>query len=138
MARMSGLGGMLLIGVDLKKDPATLERAYNDRQGVTAAFNLNILHRINRELGADFRTGGFRHLAFYDDDFGRVEMHLVSLERQTIHLNGRTIPSNGARPSTPSAPTSTTPASSPDFASNPAGSPCDSGWIPTASSAYTS
>lgn len=92
MARLCGRGGRLLIGVDLKKDPSTLERAYNDGQGVTAAFNLNILHRINRELGTDFRTGGFRHLAFYDDDFGRIEMHLVSLERQAIHLNGRTIP----------------------------------------------
>jgi dimethylhistidine N-methyltransferase len=81
-----GPGGGLLIGVDLKKDPAILELAYNDLQGVTAAFNLNILERINRELGADFSLPQFQHRAFYNDAAGRVEMHLISQCDQTVHL----------------------------------------------------
>ncbi len=81
-----GPGGGLLIGVDLKKDRAILEPAYDDAQGITAAFNLNLLARINRELGADFVLDRFRHHAFYDEAHGRVEMHLVSLEAQTVHL----------------------------------------------------
>ena len=91
MANWSGSGGGLLIGVDLKKDAAILNAAYNDRQGVTAAFNLNLLKRINRELDADFQTSGFRHLAVYDDTRGCIEMRLISLLPQTAHVLGHSI-----------------------------------------------
>lgn len=83
--------GLLIIGVDLKKDVDVLLRAYNDSQGVTAAFNLNLLRRVNRELGADFDLCGFRHQAIYDSAKGRIEMHLVSLKTQTAQLARRTI-----------------------------------------------
>src|SRR5256885_14497 len=76
--KMAGAGGILLIGVDLKKDKTTLDAAYSDPQGVTAQFNLNLLHRINRELAADFQVKRFRHQAFYDPTLGRIEMHLES------------------------------------------------------------
>jgi uncharacterized SAM-dependent methyltransferase len=89
LARTVGAGGGLLIGVDLKKDVAILEAAYNDAGGLTAAFNLNLLVRINRELGADFVPEAFAHQAFYDPDHGRVEMHLVSLEDQRVRIDGR-------------------------------------------------
>ena len=75
-----------LIGFDLVKDPATLERAYNDAAGVTAEFNVNMLRVMNRELGADFDPTGFRHRAFYDIEQARIEMHLVSRSAQTVHL----------------------------------------------------
>ena len=90
-AALVGVGGSLLIGVDLKKDPARLDAAYNDAQGVTAAFNLNLLARMNRELDADFDVSAFGHQAFYDAERGRVEMHLVSLKDKTVGLNGSTI-----------------------------------------------
>ncbi|MFQ5429431.1 MAG: L-histidine N(alpha)-methyltransferase [Phycisphaerae bacterium] len=83
-------GGGLLIGVDLKKDPDLLRRAYNDSQGLTAAFNLNLLEHINRELRADFPVDRFEHRAIYNPRFGRVEMHLVSRVAQTVALNGET------------------------------------------------
>ena len=86
-----GPGGALLIGIDLRKDPAVLHRAYNDRDGVTAEFNLNILARINRELGADFRLDGFEHYAFFNPSASRVEMHLVSLREQEVHVGGMTV-----------------------------------------------
>ncbi len=79
-------GGGLLVGIDLKKDPALLERAYNDECGVTAAFNLNLLERMNRELGADFALEQFAHRAFYNQAMGRIEMHLESLADQSVHL----------------------------------------------------
>jgi len=79
-------GGGLLIGVDLKKDRAILQAAYNDGEGTTAQFNLNLLVRINRELGADFKLDGFRHDAFYNEQAGRIEMHLVSRTAQTVRL----------------------------------------------------
>ena len=88
IAEVCGRGGGLLIGVDLKKDRATLERAYDDARGVTAAFNLNLLERINRELGADFELARFRHEAVYDEEAGRVEMRVVSLEEQVVSLGG--------------------------------------------------
>ena len=84
-----GDAGKLLIGVDLKKDAARLERAYDDPEGVTAAFNMNILARANRELGADFDLSGFRHMARYDAEKGRVEMHLESLRAQSVDILGR-------------------------------------------------
>jgi L-histidine N-alpha-methyltransferase len=81
-----GRGGALLVGVDLKKDAGLLHAAYNDARGVTAAFNLNLLTRINRELGGDFRPRRFRHYAFYNATPGRIEMHLVSLAPQTVNI----------------------------------------------------
>ncbi|MBE0620142.1 MAG: L-histidine N(alpha)-methyltransferase [Burkholderiales bacterium] len=86
--RTVGLGGALLIGVDLKKDKLTLDAAYNDAAGLTAAFNLNLLERINRELGGDFQLQRFRHRTFYDEDRGRVEMHIESLASQFVHVGG--------------------------------------------------
>jgi L-histidine N-alpha-methyltransferase len=85
----AGAAGALIIGVDLKKDKRLLDAAYADAQGVTAQFNLNLLHRINRELQADFQVNRFRHKAFYDPVLGRVEMHLESLYSQFAHVAGR-------------------------------------------------
>lgn len=85
---LAGADGGLLIGFDLKKDPARLHAAYNDAAGVTAAFNRNLLMRLNRELGADFRADSFAHYAFYNPVEGRIEMHLVSLERQRVTVAG--------------------------------------------------
>ena len=84
-------GGGLLVGVDLKKEKQILESAYNDSKGVTAEFNKNMLVRINRELNADFDINAFRHLAFYNEKEGRIEMHLVSDTEQEVHLNGEVI-----------------------------------------------
>jgi dimethylhistidine N-methyltransferase len=81
-----GRTGAMLVGVDLKKDANVLHAAYNDARGVTAAFNLNLLARANRELGADFDLRRFRHYAFYNPALGRIEMHLVSLARQTVSV----------------------------------------------------
>lgn len=80
--------GALLIGVDLKKDRAVLHRAYNDAQGVTAAFNLNLLLRIRRELDAEVDIAGFRHEAYYNEEAGRIEMYLISRRAQSIVING--------------------------------------------------
>jgi len=88
LASIAGPGGALLIGVDLDKDPAVLHAAYNDTEGVTAEFNLNILHRINRELGGTFDPNDFRHYAFYNPRHGRVEMHLVSRREQSVQAAG--------------------------------------------------
>ena len=79
--------GGLLIGADLKKDPLVLEAAYNDRAGVTAQFNLNLLTRLNRELGADFDLESWRHCAVYNSDAGRIEMYLISEIDQFVHLD---------------------------------------------------
>src|SRR5215467_409148 len=87
--RNAGRGGALIVGVDLKKDKATLDAAYADSKGVTARFNLNLLERINRELGADFQVERFRHKAFYDPEQGRVEMHLESRTAQAVEIAGR-------------------------------------------------
>jgi dimethylhistidine N-methyltransferase len=81
-------GGALLVGADLIKDPAVLHAAYNDAQGVTAAFNLNLLARANRELGTRFALDQFAHSAFYNAPHQRIEMHLVSRRRQKIALGG--------------------------------------------------
>ena len=86
-----GTGGGLLIGIDLKKDAATIEAAYNDRLGVTAEFNLNLLRRINRELGADFDVDQFFHQARYNAELGRVEMYLISRQAQMVTLGGETV-----------------------------------------------
>jgi dimethylhistidine N-methyltransferase len=83
-----GRNGGFIVGTDLRKDVATLIRAYDDPAGVTAAFNLNLLSRINRELGADFDVQGFAHLVIYNEEAGRIEMHLRSLGRQTVVIAG--------------------------------------------------
>lgn len=87
----AGEDGALLIGVDLRKDPARLHAAYNDSAGVTAAFNLNMLERLNRELGADFDVTAFEHRAVYDEAQGRVEMRLVSAKAQSVTVAGQRI-----------------------------------------------
>lgn len=84
-----GEGGMLLIGVDTKKDPEVLNAAYNDAAGVTAEFNRNLIHRMRRELDIQIDPQAFDHRAFYNPEAGRVEMHLVSREPQQLQLNGR-------------------------------------------------
>jgi len=86
---LAGAGGGMLVGVDLKKDAARLNAAYNDARGITAEFNLNLLRRINRELGAGFDLSAFRHHAFYNAARSRIEMHLVSLRDQHVRIGGR-------------------------------------------------
>lgn len=87
-ARTLGADGDMLVGVDLKKHGAVLHAAYNDQAGVTAAFNLNLLARINRELRGDFNLRAFRHRAVYNAAAGRIEMHLESLKPQTVRISG--------------------------------------------------
>lgn len=84
--QMLGPDGGLLLGVDLRKDPAIIELAYNDPEGVTARFNLNLLTRINRECGADFEISGFTHQAFFDDAPSRIETRIVSRRSQTVSV----------------------------------------------------
>lgn len=91
IADLLGDDGGLLIGVDLRKDITTLERAYDDSQGVTAAFNKNLLVRLNHELGADFVVEQFTHRAVWDPQFGRIEMRLVSRRDQQVHIAGHRI-----------------------------------------------
>lgn len=88
VCRGVGRGGGLLIGVDLKKDVSILENAYNDPQGVTADFNLNVLSHINKRLGADFDPGNFSHKALYNKDEGRIEMHLQCRKDHRVRING--------------------------------------------------
>lgn len=88
IAHVVGSRGGLLIGVDLKKDPAILVPAYDDAQGVTAAFNLNLLIRINRELGGDFDLSRFRHVAFWDEAASRIVIQIESLAEQTVSVGG--------------------------------------------------
>ncbi|WP_426415290.1 L-histidine N(alpha)-methyltransferase [Aestuariirhabdus sp. LZHN29] len=89
IAELVGPAGYLLIGVDLKKESSILQAAYDDAAGVTARFNLNLLTRINRELGSNFDLGGWQHKAFYDATQGRIEMHLMSRYGQRVTLNHR-------------------------------------------------
>jgi len=91
MAQQVGAGGGVLIGVDLKKDTETLQRAYNDDRGITAAFNMNLLVRLNRELNANFREDQFRHEARWNAIESRIEMHLVCTEACTVRLGGENI-----------------------------------------------
>ncbi len=85
-----GKDARMVIGVDLEKDERTLYDAYNDTAGVTARFNLNVLHRINRELGGDFDVGAFIHRAIYNRDRHRIEMHLISKKALTAQVLGKT------------------------------------------------
>jgi len=87
-----GAGGRMLIGVDLRKDIGLLLPAYNDAAGVTAAFNINLLRRVNDELGADFDLDGFEHRAVWNGSDGRIEMQLISRRRQIVRIAGITVP----------------------------------------------
>jgi L-histidine Nalpha-methyltransferase len=89
MAAEIGTSGQALVGIDLDKDPALIEAAYNDAAGITAQFTLNLLVRLNRELGSDFDLDGFRHRAHYVRERGRVETALVSLHAQTVSIGDR-------------------------------------------------
>ncbi|HEX2655784.1 MAG TPA: L-histidine N(alpha)-methyltransferase [Xanthobacteraceae bacterium] len=89
-ADILGPGATFIVGVDLVKDPAVLNAAYNDASGVTARFNLNMLVRANRELGANFDLGAFEHWAFYNPGRSRIEMHLKSRTHQQVKIAGRT------------------------------------------------
>ncbi|MGA2193463.1 MAG: L-histidine N(alpha)-methyltransferase, partial [Nitrospirota bacterium] len=84
-------GDALLIGYDLRKDPDVLRLAYDDPQGITAAFNLNLLVRLNRELGAGFDPDAFRHVAIYNEALGRMEMYLESMTSQEVMIAGESI-----------------------------------------------
>ena len=90
IAKVCRRGGALLIGVDLRKDQDVIEAAYNDTAGVTAQFNLNLLARANRELGADFDLQHWRHRAIYNSDAGRIEMYLISQVDQAVHIGDHT------------------------------------------------
>jgi dimethylhistidine N-methyltransferase len=90
MAAITADNSEMIIGVDLKKDKAILEAAYNDQKGVTAAFNKNILKHINRKLEANFDIEMFEHKAFYNEEDGRIEMHLVSTEQQRVTVDEAT------------------------------------------------
>lgn len=83
-------GGLMVVGVDLKKEKRVLDAAYNDQKGVTARFNLNLLRRMNAEIGGTFDLARFRHRAFYDHSKGRIEMHLESLKPHDVKVAGRT------------------------------------------------
>ncbi len=87
IAEICGKGSGLLIGVDLQKDENILNKAYNDSEGITAEFNLNILSHVNNQLGANFDLSKFKHQAFYNKKEGRIEMHLLSLAQQVVKLN---------------------------------------------------
>ena len=89
--RVLGPGAVFVVGVDLVKDRAVLHAAYNDDAGVTAKFNLNVLARINRELGANFNLKCFEHHAFFNRERSRIEMHLASIKRQKVRILGETI-----------------------------------------------
>ncbi|MGH8238840.1 MAG: L-histidine N(alpha)-methyltransferase, partial [Steroidobacteraceae bacterium] len=91
MRQIIGKNGAVLIGIDLKKDPRILERAYNDRAGVTAEFNVNALRHMNRELGTDFDLDAFDHLAVWVEDQSRIEMHLVSKRDQVVHVGDENV-----------------------------------------------
>ena len=90
IAEILGPEGGMLIGIDLDKDPAIIEAAYNDSSGLTARFNLNMLHRVNRELGGNFDVDQFRHEAFYSAESGRVEIYIVSQCNQTVTIDEQT------------------------------------------------
>jgi dimethylhistidine N-methyltransferase len=90
VAALVGPGGGLLIGIDLQKDPGILNLAYNDRSGITAAFNLNMLSHINEMFHGDFVESQFEHQAFYNEKAGRIEMHLISKQDQVVTVSGST------------------------------------------------
>jgi len=88
---LCGKNGALLIGIDLKKDKVTLEKAYNDKKGITAEFNLNILNHINNKLNTNFNLNDFEHKAIYNEKDGQIEMYLISKCKQEVKINGKNI-----------------------------------------------
>ena len=86
-----GAGAHCIVGFDSRKSKSILEPAYNDAQGVTAAFNLNLLRHLNQAIGTDFVISSFDHHAFYDEDQGRIEMHLVSKTNQCVTIDGESV-----------------------------------------------
>ena len=121
-ASILGKGARMVIGVDLEKDERVLYDAYNDAAGVTARFNLNVLHRINRELGGNFDIGAFIHRAIYNRDRHRIEMHLISKKAQTVRVLGSEISHSApAKASTPRAATNTASSASPRWRAARAG-----------------
>jgi uncharacterized SAM-dependent methyltransferase len=84
-------GDMVLIGIDLKKSPKTVLAAYNDKEGITKRFNLNLLERINRELNADFNLAKFDHYPTYDPETGSCKSYLISMEDQEVNINGEIV-----------------------------------------------
>ena len=91
VARLVGPGGGFLIGIDLQKDADILNRAYNDQAGITAVFNLNMLTHLNSECHSNFDVSQFEHFAYYNQDAGRIEMHLISKIDQRVNVNGTAI-----------------------------------------------
>ncbi len=91
MRRLVGAHGAVLIGIDLRKDPRILQRAYNDSAGITGEFNVNALRHVNRELGANFDLSAFQHQAVWVEEKSRIEMHLVSTRDQAVDIAGETI-----------------------------------------------
>ena len=91
MHHEAGVDGAMLIGVDLQKDPAIIERAYNDSRGVTAEFNLNMLRHLNREYGSDFDLQSWSHNARYNEAEGRIEIRLISSSSQTVNIGQETV-----------------------------------------------
>jgi len=91
MHHEAGASGAMLIGVDLQKDPAVIERAYNDSSGVTAEFNLNMLRHLNREYGSDFDLQSWSHNAQYNETEGRIEMRLISSAMQTVNIGQKAV-----------------------------------------------
>jgi dimethylhistidine N-methyltransferase len=91
MRDLIGKNGAVLIGIDLRKDPRVLERAYDDAAGVTAEFNINALRHVNRELGTDFDLDAFDHMAVWVENESRIEMHLVSKRDQVVHVGGEKV-----------------------------------------------
>ena len=91
ISNLCGKNSGLLIGIDLKKESQILERAYNDCRGITAKFNHNIFNNMNNTFGTNFEINKWKHIAFYNEEHGRIEMHLQSLEDQSVRLNGTSI-----------------------------------------------
>ena len=128
----------MLIGADLKKAPEVLNAAYNDRAGINAAFNLNLLVRINRELDGDIDVDRFAHVAFYNAEAGRMELYLKSLAEQTVTVAGRRFAirrrANSFTPKTRTNTRSTSSVRSPPAPGSPSSIP---GPTPTSCSAST-
>jgi len=116
-----GSGAQMIIGADLEKDERVLHEAYNDAAGVTARFNLNVLVRMNRELGGNFDLSAFTHRAIYNRERHRIEMHLISKKPQTVRMLGTSISFHPGEASTPRTAINTASSASPRSRAVPAG-----------------
>ena len=132
-----GEGAQMIIGVDLEKNERVLYDAYNDAAGVTAKFNLNVLARINRELGGNFDVSAFMHRSIYNRERHRIEMHLISKKAQTVRILGRNFSFRPVRASTPSRATNTASIVSPRWRAIPAGRCGNPGPTPTGCFRFT-